>query len=510
MKKIFQKIKLHPIMTIMILIIGTIVLSGILSLFGVESTYNTVDVVTKSYNQKMVAVESLFSLSGLKYIFYSTVSNFVSFTPLSMLIIILIGIGVMEKSGFLKTIITLLTQSAQKRTVTFVLSLICILFSIAGDIGYVVMIPISALIFYYGRRNPILGVVTAFASLSCGNGLSILLTSVDSSLLSITSESASILNSNYVINIHSFMLIMAVAIVILALAITAITEKISVYRVEKYEFKEDKKEFKLARKEARGLIFAGLAGGIYLLIFIYNIIPGLPFSGNLLDYTQELYIDKLFSYNSFFSQGFIFIVTLFFIILGLFYGIGAKTIKNNYDLCDNLGHSLDGIGKTIVLIFMASVLINVFKKTNIGIVLCAMLTNLVTSASFKGIPLIIFMFISVLLSTIFLPNSTTKWTIMGGSFVPLLMNAGISPEMGQIIFRFAECATYSITPLMAYFIIYLAFVEKYNQNSEPIPLFKTIKYQIPYALATTIVLLIIAIVWYMANVPLGFGAFPTM
>ena len=102
MKKIFKEVKLHPIMTFMILIIGTILLSAILNLFEVGSTYNVVDSATKSYNQNMVTVESLLSMSGFKYIFSSTVLSFVQFTPLSMLIIILIGIGVMEKSNFLK------------------------------------------------------------------------------------------------------------------------------------------------------------------------------------------------------------------------------------------------------------------------------------------------------------------------------------------------------------------------------------------------------------------------
>ena len=200
MSKIFEKIKLHPIMTFMILIIGTIILSGILAFFGVEATYNTVDMATKSYNQTLVTVESLFSLSGLKYIFSSTVANFVSFTPLSMLIIILIGLGIMEKSGFLKTLITLMTLKQQKRTVTFLITLICIVLSLMGDLGYVIMIPLSALIFYYGRRNPILGIVTAFAALTCGSGLSVLVTSIDSSLIKTTVESASILDPNYSFN----------------------------------------------------------------------------------------------------------------------------------------------------------------------------------------------------------------------------------------------------------------------------------------------------------------------
>ena len=508
MSKLMEKIKLHPIMTFVILIIGTILLSGILSLFGVEATYNSVDVVTKSYNQNLVTVESLFSLSGLKYIFSSTVSNFAAFTPLSMLLIILIGLGVMEKSGFLKTAVTLMTQKQQKRTVTFMLSLICIVLSIIGDLGYVIMIPISALIFYYGRRNPILGIVTSFAALTCGSGLSVLITSIDSSLIKTTVESASILDPNYTINNYGFIFIMILAIILLAFVITAITERLAVYRVARYEFKEEKKEFRLTKKEIRGLVFALLAGSVYLLIFIYNIIPGLPFSGNLLDYTQELYIDKLFSSNSFFSQGFVFIVTIYFAVLGLFYGIGAKTIRNNQDLCDDLGHSLDDIGKTIVLILMASVFINVFKKTNIGIVFTALLTNLITISSFKGIPLIILLFVCTSIATLVLPNSTMKWAVMSGAIVPLFLNAGMSPEMAQVVFRFAESVTYGLTPVMAYFIIYLAFVEKYNQSNTPVPLFKTIRYQIPYAVSTGAVLLLIVIIWYLVGLPLGINTMP--
>ncbi len=510
MKKISEKIKLHPIMTFLILIVATIILSGILSAFGVEATYKKVNTVTGSYDQILVTVESLFSLSGLKYIFSSTVSNFASFTPLSMLVIVLIGIGIMEKSGFLKTAFTALTQRAPRKTITFFLVLICILLSIGGDLGYVVMIPLSALLFYYGRRNPMIGIVASFAGLTCGTGLSLFITSIDSSLINTTIESASLLDPNFTINIYGFVLIMIVSILILSFVITAITERISIYSIAKYEFKDDKKEFKMGRREIRGLLFALFAGILYLLVFIYNIIPGLPFSGNLLDYSQKLYIDKLFSFNSFFSQGFVFIIMMLFVILGLFYGIGARTIKNNYDFCDDLGHSLDDIGKTIVIIFMASVFINVFKKTNIGIVVVSLLTNLITISGFKGIPLIILLFITTALSTLLLPTTISKWPIMAGTVVPLLMNSGISPEMSQIIFRFGECATYGLTPVMAYFVIYLAFIEKYNQDAEPITLFRTIKYQIPYGMITGAVLLGILIIWYIVGLPLGIATIPTI
>lgn len=502
-KKIKEKMTLHPIMTIMILILFTIVVSGIFSLFGVQVTYNEVNANTLKYSTEVISVNNLFSLSGIKYIFSTTVANFVSFVPLSSLIIILIGIGVMEKSGFLKTVFTLLTKNSKKYSVTFTLVLISVLASIIGDLSFIILIPISALLFIYGKRNPAIGIIATFAGLTCGQGLNILFTSTDSSLLNNTLISAWTLDSNYTVSIWAFLFIMFVATILVSIIITFITEKYIVEKVENYTFEEDEEEFKIEKKEKRGLIYSTIAGSIYILIFIYNIIPGLPFSGNLLDNTQVLYIDKLFSYDSFFSNGFVFIVTLLFIILGFFYGIGAKTIKNNKDLCDDLGHSLDGIGKILVLIFFSSTLISIFRYTNIGEIIVGSLTRLLSNLQFTGIPLIILIFIIVLISTIFVPSSTSKWLIMSSTIITICMNAGITPEFTQIIFRFSESVTMGLTPLFAYFVIYLAYLEKYNQTNKPINLFKSIKYQLPYAILTALCLLVIIIIWYIAGLPIG-------
>ncbi len=497
-----DKVSLNPIMTLMILIGLAILLSGILALLGIGAT--------NPAEGNWVAVESLLSLRGIKYIFQSTVANFASFTPLSMLIIILIGIGIMDKSGFLKTTFSLITRKCQKKTITFVLALICIISSIGGDLAYVVMIPLSALLFYYGRRNPLHGIVISFAALTCGTGLSIFKTSVDSSLDVLTLDAAHILDSSYTLSYLGYFVIMTVAIFVLAAVITYVAEKFSVNDVPKYEFKDEKKEFKLAKRDIRGLIFAGTFGIIYLLIFIYNIIPGLPLSGNLLDYSQKLYIDKLFNPNSFFSQGFVFIVTIWFVILGLFYGLGSRSIKNNNDFCDYLTHSLDGIGRTIILILLSSILINIFKKTNIGTVVTALIGNLISNCKFTGIPLLLMFFFGTAIATILLPNTVNKWTILASTCVPTLMNVGFSPEFIQVIFRFAESMTYGLTPIMAYFVIYLAYMEKYNTSDKPIGIFKILNYQKKYALATGVVLLILLIIWYLVGLPIGINVMPTI
>ncbi len=509
MDKLKNKLVLNPIMTFSILILITIILSGFLSLIGFESTYYKINPNTNEYETVLVTVESLFSLSGIKYIFTSTVSNFATFAPLSMLIIILIGIGIMEKSGFLKTIFTLWTKNINKNTITFVLVLIGILSSIIGDLSYIILIPLSALLFLHGRRNPIIGIVASYAALTAGSGLSIIFTAVDSTMLNSTVLSANIV-SNFNVTTTLFLFIMVIAVALTAFIITYVTEKIIADKVIKYEYKEEKKEYKVTRKDYRGLVLASMGGLVYLLIIIYSIIPGLPLSGSLLDYSQELYIDKLFSYESFFSNGFVFIVTIFFIILGLLYGIGSKSIKNNNDFCDHLSHSLDGTGKTLILILFASVLINVFKATEIGTVILAYFANIITNAGFSNIPLIIMVFILGAIAHIFIPSGPTKWAILSVGAVQAFMNSGLSPEFAQIVMRFSESVTTGLTPLLAYFVIYLSYIEKYNQNTKPVSLFTTIKYQVPYSILVGIGLLLLAIVWYIAGIPLGLEGLTTV
>ncbi len=508
-KKIREKIVLHPIMSFLILILITIGISGLISLFDISSSYNTVNTKTNSLVPNLVTVENLFSLSGLKYIFSNTVANFASFTPLSMLLITLLGIGIMDKTGFLDTLFYVLTRKLRKNIVTFILVLICILSSIGGDLFYIVIIPLSALLFKYGKRNPQAGVITAFAAISCGIGLNFVISSIDSSLLTYTKDAANLVKATESFSVTSFTVIMIFAVIILSVIITNITEKYIIPRLGKYEFDEEEEKV-VTKKELKALYISLIVGAIYLVIFIYNIIPGVPFGGNLLDYTQELYIDKLFGYNSFFNSGFVFVITMLFFILGLVYGIITKNIKNQKDVCDNLSHSLDHMGKVLVLIFFASVFISVLKYSNIGSLVATWFANFIENSNFTGIPLILLLFFLSGVLTLILPQSLLKWSILSPSVVKTFMNVGITPEFAQLIFRAGESVTYALTPVMAYFVIYLAYLGLYDQENKGIGLFKAVKYMVPYSLATMCMWIVLLILWYLISLPIGIGVFPVI
>ena len=64
------------------------------------------------------------------------------------------------------------------------------------------------------------------------------------------------------------------------------------------------------------------------------IIPNFPGSGMLLDMGEDTYLRQLFGPNSYFQDGFTYMVSLLFLFTGLAYGIGAKTLKSDKDLIE--------------------------------------------------------------------------------------------------------------------------------------------------------------------------------
>ena len=155
-------------------------------------------------------------------------------------------------------------------------------------------------------------------------------------------------------------------------------------------------------------------------------------------------------------------------------------------------------------------MLNVFKYTNIGQVIVGLFGEIIEKTTFTGIPLIILLFLIAAISSLLVPSSLTKWSILSGVTIPVFIKAGMSPEFAQIIFRFGETITMGLTPLLAYYIIYLSYLEKYNQGKRPINVIKSIRYQMPYAILTALLLLTILIVWFAIGLPIGIGIFPTL
>lgn len=500
-----RKKKFSPIVTCILLTFIVIVLSGFLSLLKVQAEYSVVNRGNDLVNN-VVEVNNLFSLSGIKHIFTTAVTSFTNFEPLPVLIIVLIGIGVLEKSGFLETCFTLLTKNTKKNTVTFILIFISLILSLVGNIGFVIMLPIGALLFKHGRRNPAGGVIATYASLAFGTGINIFLTATDNSLMKLTLSASKLIDNDYKIGTFFALFIMIVLLVVTAFVFTFITERRIMPKLPRIEY--DTKETVITNRQLRGLIIGLALGFIYILIITYMIIPGLPLSGALLDTRADKYIDMVFGAKSLFNQGFLFIVTLLFAIIGFGYGFVAKTIRHSKEVSEALAFSLDNIGNVMVLMFFMSLFINVYNESNIGNVITAFFSTILGNVKLTGGFLVIITFIFVAVTNLFNPDTITKWTMMSASVVPLFMNASISPEFAQLTYVAGDTVTNGITPLFIYFVIYIALLEKYNDKDEVVTLFGGTKIMVPYMIYITLIFGLVLLGWYMIGLPIGIGSYP--
>jgi len=517
-----KKIKLSPLTVLFILIIATILLSAILTGIGKikinntypfsflsQGTYSTINSTTGELENQFVEVETLLNRSGIQYVIGNIVTNFITFAPLSMLLIGLIGFAVAEKSGLIKTLASSVNPKTPSWVFTALLIFLGIVTTLSSDIAYVILIPLGAVLFSINKRNPMCGIIASFAGIAGGYAVNALIGTMDINLSTYTQMAARLLDAQYAVRLsgnYFFMLIATIAIVIIG---TIITEKLVMPNFSN-RLEETDELFIITKKEKRGLFLSVAATVIVLAIFIYMIVPGLPFSGLLLDTSVTGYINQLFSSNSYFQQGLIVLVAVLLFIAGLFYGIGARTIKSDKDVVSFITNSKNNIGYLLVLIFFAAQFIAIFKKTNIGTMINIWLVNIIKTSGMSGLPLIIIFFVIAMIGNIFLPSPPLKWSIMAPAIVPVFMQANLSPEFAQMIYRLAISASNLITPLLAYYVIYLGYLQIYNRKDETITIGQSFKYLKPYFLIFAASFLLLIIIWYIIGAPIGPGVLPTL
>ena len=95
------------------------------------------------------------------------------FSPLCMLLISLIGISIAKATGLIDIISTKHIRKLSKYQLTYLVLLLGVISSIVNEVGYVILIPLAALVYEKNGRNPLLGVVTAFCGVAFGYGVSI-------------------------------------------------------------------------------------------------------------------------------------------------------------------------------------------------------------------------------------------------------------------------------------------------------------------------------------------------
>lgn len=501
----------NTILFLMTAIALVIIFSVVGSLLNWQGTYHKLNVVSGEIESHLVSVESLFSREGARYLIGNVLSTFMSFTPLVMFLFSMLGIGFAEKTGLFKAIFSNKKRRINKFWLSFIIAFISIISTVIGDIGFVIVIPLSAIIFLANNRNPIIGIISSFAAMTAGHGVNVIITQMDFNLFETTMLSARLLDKTYTVGINGNIIFGIITSILLSFLIAFITEKFTVKEVKKYRIDEIIDEEINGKKEKKGLFYAGIFALISLLFFIYMLIPfGTPLAGLLLDYAETTFYGRVFSGNSYVIQGLAFMTCTTLIMCGWIYGRIADTIKTKNDFSTYLYDSLNNIGSILVLFFFASELISLLKKTNIGTVLTVKIIEIMETLNFSGFLLIILFFTLVAFVNILQTSSTLKWQILSPTIVPLFMKSNISPEFVQIIFRLGDSVTNMISPFFSYFVVLIGMLQVYNKQEETIGIGYTYKLLLPYLLGVFIFFMLILLCWYIINLPIGVGVYPVL
>lgn len=482
----------HPAMIFVILSAFIIVVSALAAKFGKPVTYYD----AKEGAEVTKAAVSLFNVEGLRYIFNSATTNFTGFAPLGTVLVAMLGVGVAEWSGLINTSLKKMITGVNPRLLTAMVVFAGIMSNVASDAGYVVVIPLGAIIFAGAGRHPIAGLAAAFAGVSGGFSANLIIGTIDPLLSNITVEALKAASIDYnIIPTANWYFMIASTFLLVALG-TFVTEKIVEKNLGTYTGDFVPNEDPVSNVENKGLRNAGIA----LLIFI--IVMGfLMFTPNAAFKTLDA--EGKLNLNYFMSNGLMLLILLVFLIPGVVYGKTVGKINNSNDLVESMTEAMKSMGGYLVLAFFASQFVSYFSYTNLGTILSVNGASFLEKIGFKGLPLLIsFILISAFLN-LFMGSASAKWAIMAPIFVPMLFGMGFSPALTQAAYRIGDSTTNIITPLMNYFAMIVVFAKRYDKDSGIGTLISTM---IPYTIVFLIGWVILISIWFLAGWPLGPGA----
>jgi len=477
--------------TLFVILIGIVMLaSWLASLAGIGAVHPG--------TQEPVVPVNLFSGEQVRRILSEMPQTFAAFPPLGLVLVVMLGIGVAERSGLIETALRGFVGSVPPALITATVVMAGMLSSLAVDAGYVVLIPLGAVIFHSVGRHPLAGLAAAFAGVSGGFSANFILTSLDPLLAGFTTPAAQILDPTYEVFPTANWYLMAALVPVFTIAGTLVTEKILEPRLGRYEgdvpmADEDRS---IAPAERRGLIVAGL---VALLVLVGVALLAVPADGPLRNPEGDLLVQQLAPLLT----SIVAIMFFLFLLPGLAYGIVTGSIRSDRDVAKMTTDTMGTMGAYIVLAFVAAHLVAFFNWSNLGMITAISGATFLQSINFTGIPLIVaFVIVSAMLN-LFIGSASAKWAIMAPVFVPMLMILGYSPELTQAAYRIGDSFTNILTPLLPYFPLVIVFAQKYDKDTG---LGTILSAMVPYSIVFGIVGIGTLVVWMLLGLPLGPGA----
>ena len=464
---------------------SVLVLSWIVSLFDPE--------VANPATGEAIHVVNLLSQRGLHLILENTVTNFTGFVPLGTVLVAMLGVGIAEHTGLISTILRRIVMAAPPRMLTFVIVFSGILSNTASEVGYVLLVPLSAVIFLAAGRNPLAGLAAAFAGVSGGYSANLLLGTIDPLLAGLSQEAAQIIDPSYIVNPACNYYFMFASTFLIAGLGTWVTERIIVPRLGVYQG-EDVEPIPLTpltTNEKRGLLYATITSALLVGFILLGLLPK---DGFLLNPENGDFL------TSPFMKGIVTFIFLFFALPGIAYGIGAKTIKSDNDVIKGMGKSMQAMGSYIVLVFFAAQFVAYFKWSNIGLLVAVKGATILQTLDLGTVPLMLSFILLAAFINLVMGSASAKWAIMAPVFIPMFMMLGYSPELTQLAYRIGDSVTNIISPMMSYFALIVAFLQIYDKKTG---IGTIVSLMLPYSVVFFLGWMVMFFAWILLNLPIG-------
>jgi len=468
----------HPALLFLYLALLVLIASWLAAAFGVAAEHPVTGERIEALN--------LLSGEGLRRILAETVTNFTGFAPLGVVLVAMLGIGVAERGGLLGCILRRLVLAAPSRALTFVVVLAGVLSSLAADAGYVVLIPLAALAFHAAGRHPVAGIAAAFAGVSAGFSANLLIGPLDAILAGLSTEGVRLVAPEYTVNAAGNWWFIIVSTLVIALTASWVTERIAEPRLGAPPTEGESPE-PLARAERRGLAWAGAITLALLALLLAGLLPedGVlrdPETGNIL--------------RSPFIEGIVTVIALWAALAGIAYGRAAGTFASGADVVRGMEATMETMAAYLVLMFFAAQFVAWFGWTQLAIGGASLLEAL----DLGTLPLLLAFVLIAAVINLMVGSASAKWGLLAPVFVPMLYLLGISPEATQMAYRVGDSVTNIITPLMPYFALVVAFVQRWEPRAG---IGTVIATMLPYSLALLVVWTLLLTIWVLVDLPLG-------
>ncbi|WP_414662379.1 AbgT family transporter [Horticoccus sp. 23ND18S-11] len=477
----------HPA-TLFILLCGVMVItSWLLSVAGIT--------VEHPVTHKAVGAVNLLSVDGLHRIILGLLPNFVNFAPLGPVLVCLLGLALAEHAGLLGACLRLIVHTTPRWLLTWVVVWCGAMSHTAGDIGYVLLLPLSMALFHSIGRHPLAGLAAAFSGVSGGFAANLLISTSDVVLAGFTQEAARIIDPKYTVSAMANYYFLGTSVFLITVIGALVTERLVEPRFGPYRGGMEPQALQpLAPAERRGLRWA-LA--VFLVLAGLVLAGLLPAGGVLQDTAKPGFI------NSYFVRGLVFFIFVFGLLPALAYGIVAGTVLSENDVYKGMQKTMELAAPYLVVVFFIAQFVNLFAWSNVGVILAVQGAALLKSLQLGPVPLLIGLVLLTASTDLFLGSASAKWAILAPVFVPMFMLLGYSPELTQAAYRVGDSVMNVVTPLASNFPLVLMFAQRYEPKAG---VGTMVALMLPYSLCFMVGWTLLLILWTCAGWPLGPGA----